>query len=128
MIAQLSVPDLLANASMLEMGEFDLFFKEIMSLRATRLTPVLSPVETVLLAKIYKKLSEKTAIRIELLTEKRVANTIQSAEYTELLKLSAVVEKFNVQRLHHIIELAKIRKMIPQDLMNQLGLMPLHNG
>ncbi len=124
----LSVPDLLDNASRLNTSDFESFVKEILTLRAKRVAPVLSQKETDMLEKIYTKLPSDTLTRYDLLTEKRRTETISPEEYDELLGLVQIVEQYNVERLKRIVELAALRKVTAQKLMKQLGLMPLHNG
>ena len=128
MNAPLTVPDLLDNASRLDTSEFESFFKAMLALRAKRIAPVLSQKEADLLEKIYTKLPSSTTERYDLLTEKRRAETISPEEYDELLGLVQTVEQYNVQRLKLIVELADLRKVTAQQLMKQLGLMPLYNG
>jgi hypothetical protein len=128
MNAQLSVNDLLDNASRLDTSDFDTFFHEVLTLRAKRVSPVLSTLETNLLKEIYKKLPNSTLKRYENLSMKRQTETINENEYAELLKLVKEVEQNNVIRLKSIVELATIRKITPQKLMEQLGLIPLHNA
>ena len=125
---RVALTDLLDKVSRLEKGEFDAFFHEMLSLRATRVAPVLPQEESVLLQKIYLKLPKRTQQRYEALSAKRKSGGIQTDEYAELLKLVSVVEKHNVERLNAIVELAGQRRITPQELMKQLGLMPLHNG
>jgi len=124
----LTVPDLLDSASRLGANEFESFFKELLALRAKRIAPVLSEEENNLIEKIYAKLPSNTTAQYALFSEKRRLGTITPPEYETLLSLVPIVEKYNVERLQYIIKLAELRKLTPQILMNQLGLMPLHNG
>ena len=124
----LTVPDLLDSASRLGANEFESFFKELLALRAKRIAPVLSEEENNLIEKIYAKLPSNTTAQYALFSEKRRLGTINPSEYETLLSLVPIVEKYNVERLQYIIKLAELRKLTPQILMNQLGLMPLHNG
>lgn len=124
----LTVSDLLDNASRLNSGDFESFYKALLTLRARRIAPVLSQKETDLLEKIYQKLPSETLERYDLLTNKRRDDNITPAEYEELLALVSTVEQYNVQRLKFIVELAALRQMTAQELMEQLGLMPLYHG
>ena len=128
MNASVTVPDLLDKASHLNNSEFESFFNEMLTLRAKRVAPVLSQKEADLLDKIYAKLPPATQERYDSLTEKRRDGAISTEEYGELLALVQVVEQYNVERLKLIVELAALRKVTAQQLMKQLGLMPLHNG
>jgi hypothetical protein len=90
--------------------------------------PVATADETKLLKAIYKKLPFNLIQRYETLTEKRKEEAINSAEYEELMTLTKKMEQHNVDRLEHIVNLAALRGVTPQELMTQLGLMPLYNG
>jgi hypothetical protein len=123
-----TVPELIDNASRLNEGEFDVFFRQVLALRARRAVPVATADETKLLKAIYKKLPFNLIQRYETLTEKRKEEAINSAEYEELMTLTKKMEQHNVARLEHIVNLAALRGVTPQELMTQLGLMPLYNG
>jgi 4-hydroxy-3-methylbut-2-enyl diphosphate reductase IspH len=128
MTTLLSITDLIDNASRLESVEFNTFFNEILALRAKRVTTVLSNTESNLLKTIYQKMPNTTQKRYDQLTLKRQNETINEAEYAELLILVKEFEQQNVTRLKSIVELASIRKITAQELMKQLGLMPLRNA
>jgi hypothetical protein len=128
MNVHLTVTDLLENASRLDSSEFESFFKSMLTLRAKRIAPVLTQKEADVLEKIYSKLPASVIERYELLTEKRRDETIAPKEYEELLGLIPVVEQYNVERMKNIVELASLRNTTAQELMKQLGLMPLYNG
>ncbi len=123
----ITVPDLIDSASRLNEGEFEAFFKQILALRAKRVAPVASGKEAELLQAIYKKLPSNILKRYDSLTAKRQKETITSTEYEELMTLVKEVEQYNVTRLGYIVELAALRGVTPQELMKQLGLMPLYN-
>ncbi len=123
-----TVSELLDNAARLDTGDFDAFFHEMLTLRARRVAPVLSKEESILLRTVYEKLPEQTAMRYNLLTQKRQAEDIAEKEYQELLQLVTLVEKHNVQRLEAIVRLAKLRNVTPQELMKKLGLLPLYDA
>lgn len=106
-------------------GQFESFFNAVLALRAKRVAPVLPQKETDLLEKIYTKLPAATQERYDLLTKKRRAETISAEEYGELLELVHVSEHYNVERLKCIVELAALRKVTVEQLMEQLGLMPI---
>lgn len=122
--APTTVPDLLDKVSHLDNSEFESFVNAVLTLRAKRVAPVLPQKETDLLEKIYTKLPAATQERYDLLTEKRRAGTISAEEYGELLELVRVTEHYNVERLKLIVELAALRKVTIEQLMEQLGLIP----
>jgi hypothetical protein len=88
----------------------------------------LSQKETELFLKINRGLSEKQQRRLAALNEKIEESVLTEAEQAELLRLSDRVEKLWVERLRALIELAKRRKIPPEDLMRQLEIEPPSNG
>jgi len=56
------------------------------------------------------------------LIQKRQAEIISKEELASLIKMTSRLEKVNVQRLKCLIELAHIRKVPVQTLMQQLGI------
>jgi hypothetical protein len=121
-----AVSDLLNSAKQLQNTDFEDFVSSLLALRATRIAPVLSSEETMLLEKIYEKLPSTLLNRYQYLTELRKKNDISENEYEELLELVKQTESYNVERLQHIVKLAALRQVTVQTLMTQLGLMPLH--
>jgi hypothetical protein len=128
MNAQLSVSELIDNAARLEIRDFDKFFHEMLSLRARRVAPVLSPQETELLEQIYQKLPHQVLARYAELTEKRRLGSIADVEYEELLRLIPTTEDHNVRRLKSLARLAEIRQTTVRELMTQLGISPLYHA
>jgi hypothetical protein len=84
----------------------------------------LSKKETELFLKINRGLSDKQRRRLDELNEKIEESILSNKEHAELLRLTDRVEKLWVERLRAIIDLAKLRKMAPEELMRQLEIEP----
>jgi hypothetical protein len=84
----------------------------------------LSPEETALFLKINRGLSEKQSRRLNELNEKIEASILTDAEQAELLRLTTRVEKLWVARLRAVIDLAKLRRVPPAEIMRQLEIEP----
>lgn len=84
----------------------------------------LSKKETELFLKINRTLSEDKQQRYDELTEKRFEETLTKKEHAELLKLIEEIEQIWVERLQAVIDLAKLRKISPREMMRQLGVDP----
>ncbi len=125
MQAQLSVPDLLENVDKLSGSDFEKFLRDVLSLRAKRVAPVLMPIESELLKKVYQKWPSSISKRYDILTTKRKSGTITESEYDELLELVKSSEQYNVERMKAIIDLALIRKVSVPELMKSLDILPL---
>jgi uncharacterized protein (DUF1778 family) len=58
------------------------------------------------------------------LVDKREAEAITKDELTELIELSNSIEEANAKRLQYLIELAQLRNVSLEQLMNDLDLKP----
>ena len=84
--------------------------------------PRLSKKETELFLKINRGLSEVQRQRLHELNDKLEYSTITDEEHAELLSLTDLAEQISVDRLQAIIDLAKLRKVSPAEMMRQLGM------
>ncbi|MDQ3257719.1 MAG: hypothetical protein M3R15_28170 [Acidobacteriota bacterium] len=58
------------------------------------------------------------------LIAKRQSYTIAEDELQELIRLTDEAERLNVERVKHLIELAQLRNVTLDELMNKLGIRP----
>lgn len=86
--------------------------------------PRLSKKETELFLKINRTLPEDKQQCYDELTEKRFEETLTKKEHAELLRLIEDIEQIWVERLQAVIDLAKLRKISPREMMRQLGVDP----
>lgn len=86
--------------------------------------PHLSRKEAELLLKINQDLSTQHRQRMIELTDKMEFESISKAEHAELLRLAHEAEALAVTRLKAVIELAKYRKLPPDEMLRQLGMEP----
>ena len=91
-----------------------------LKLRAKKLAPSLSDIETQLLETINKEIPKSLTKRFDELDKKRKAETLNSLEHEELIKLVKEIESINVGRMQALAELAGIRQISLGDLMKQL--------
>lgn len=96
----------------------------LQSIRAARST-LLSKKETALFLVINRTWPEEQKRRFEQLNEKRLNESLSQPEFSELESLIRELEQIGVQRLQAVIELARLRKVEPSDLIKQLELEPL---
>ena len=82
----------------------------------------LSKKETALFLKINRNLSEEQQARYDALTEKRLQSKLTAQGNTELAALIKEIEQIWVERLRAIGELARLRKVSPEGMMQQLEL------
>jgi len=115
---------LVKAAEQLPQEELDQLVDDLLMLRARRIAPSLSRTEAELLLKINQWFPEETWRRYRELIEKRDDFTLTEAEYAELLDLSYEVEAANVERIKGLIELATLRGVSLDEVMDQLGIKP----
>ncbi len=122
--ADLSSDQLLSAARQLPRREFDQFVTRVLSLRAERGAPVLPTAESELLLKINYPVPDDLQRRYDELLARRDARTLTSEEHEELLALTDQIELLEAERMKRLIELAQLRRITLDELMNQLGLQP----
>lgn len=118
--AQLSTDDMLQAVKQLKTSELEGFFWQIISLMARRKAPGLSKQESEIMMKINRGISPEIQEYYNKLIAKRRSEILTAEEYGELLKLTAQIEKLDVERLEYLKELACIRQISLTAIMKQL--------
>ena len=118
--------DQLLNAALkMPRPELERFVARLFALKAREETPSLSAAETRLLLKINQDLPAPARQRMNALIDKRQASRISPAELEELIQLTDQAEEIGVERLKCLIELAALRNLTLNELMQQLGIKPV---
>ncbi len=99
-------------------------FRQALVPRVSRTGAHLSKKETALFLKINRNLTEEQQSRYDTLTEKRLDSELTLEEKAELGALLEAVEQIWLERLQAVGELARLRKVAPETLMQQLELDP----
>jgi hypothetical protein len=86
--------------------------------------PRLSKKETGLFLKINRALPEDKQQRYDELTVKRFEATLTKREHAELLRLIEDWQQIWSERWQAVIDLAKLRKISPREMMKQLSIDP----
>jgi hypothetical protein len=97
-------------------------------LRPQREALHLSQQETALLLRINQGIPAETQRRFDELVTKRQAETITSDELQELIELTDQIEQRDSECLAALIELARLRQITLDDLMDTLGIQLPANG
>jgi hypothetical protein len=121
---QIETEQLLNAALQMPRPELEQFVRRLFALKTQQESPGLSEREAELLMKINRGLSPETANRRKKLIAKREAETITKKELQELIQITTEVERLNVERVKNLIELASLRNVTLDELMDQLGLRP----
>ena len=87
----------------------------------------ISQKEADLLKKINKGFPEKFWKKYFALIDKRDADNISPDELAELTGYSTKIEKGSAERLKHLIELASLKNMDLDDLIENMGIRPRHH-
>ena len=119
---QLSPEQLLQAVQQLSKPEFEQFFERLVELRSPLVAPTLSLTESELLAKINQPVLPAIHQRHHELMAKRRAQSITEREYDELLVLIDKLEKADAERIRCMRELARLRKVSFDEVIQQLGI------
>jgi len=112
------------SLSILNVLELDQVMQEILKLRRKKLPTVLTQNETELLKKINTGAPSVILKRYNLLVKKRNNEALNYEEYTELLELNSYMENLGVKRLEYLLELAKLKNLSLDEIIDQLQLKP----
>ena len=121
-----NVDQLLQDVARLGSGELEQFTDRFLALRARRRAPSLPKREAELLQLINRGLPAEVRQRYDALNDKLHAETITDEEHQVLLGLIEQVKQSDVERLRHLIELAQLRQLSLDELMDQLGWRPTY--
>ncbi len=113
--------------SSLSLSDLDQVMKQVIGLRKQKLPGVLSQAEADLLKKINTPPPFEVQQRYDYLIDLRKRGKLSEDEYQELLELTAFTENLNVKRLENLTQLAKLRNISLDDLIEQLELKPQLN-
>jgi hypothetical protein len=119
---ELEIDELLQGVARLGSRELEQFADRVQALRAQRRTPSLPKREAELLQLINRGLPAEVRQRYDALNDKLHAETITGEEHQELLGLIEQVKQADAERLRSLVELAQLRQLSLDELMEQLGL------
>ena len=117
---KIELDQLLNGVAQLDTADLERFVEQVNLILSERKT--VDQAEAQLLQRVRQAIPETTQQRYNQLSEKLRTETISSDEHQELLSLIDVVEQANVDRLQNLVELAQLRQVSLNDLMNQLGI------
>ena len=124
---EIDFEEVLKGMARLQMKDPERFVDQVIALQAQRRAPSLPKNEAELLQKINQGLPDEVRKRYEELNGKLHEETITPEEHQELLQLVDRIELADAERLQHLIELASIRNVSVDTLLNQLDIRrPVH--
>ncbi len=110
------------SVAKLELSDLEAFAAEVNSLLARRKAPGLSQRETQLLEIINRGPSLELRQRYALLNEKLQDENLSNEEQAELIGLVEQIEAYDVERLKSLIDLAQLRGVSLDTVMDQLDI------
>ncbi len=129
MALQLSVSEILNTVQGLETTKFEQFYQELFNLRVQRNGfDSLNALESQLLSKINTEFDPKKMERLNFLDWKLEFNALTAKEEAESLKLAETYENYSVERLKCLSQLAILRRVSIDKLIEQLGINTPQNG
>ncbi|OFX26216.1 MAG: hypothetical protein A2033_02750 [Bacteroidetes bacterium GWA2_31_9] len=106
----------------LNINELEQVMHQIIGLRKDKISNILSDYETELLKKINEGIPDIIHKRYKNLINKKRKNILNDKDYYELLDLTSYFESKNVYRLSFIIELAKLKNLTLDEVIQHLDL------
>lgn len=117
---QVSTGELFRAVEQLGPEELKQFVTQVLSLQARR-SPAADVREEQLLEQVRRGVPDETVRRYDELVAKRRAETLSPEEHGELLRLTDEVERWGVERVRAVVELAALRGVPPDRQMQELG-------
>lgn len=118
----LSVQQIISATGKLSLPDLEKVFASVLTLRAQRKHPSLPEAEVALLEQINSGLPQPLRERLRELKAKRADHSINDAEYEELTRLVLQAEELHATRMTALGELALLRGVALDALMDQLGI------
>ena len=119
---ELGFHELLNVVDQLDSSELETLIAKVVTLRAKRKKLYCSAQESELLLKINQKLPANIQQRFNELLSKRQTEQLSLAEQQTLIHLSEQIEQANVERITRIQELAQLRGVTLDVMMQNLGI------
>jgi hypothetical protein len=119
---QLSSEDLLKAVEQLSHEDLKIFISQVITLQAQRNTSYLNQRESELLLKINQIIPSDIQNNYNNLISKRDIATLTNDEHKELLHLTEQIELQEAQRIEYLVELANLRGISLNTLMENLGI------
>jgi hypothetical protein len=117
-----SAEEIIQVVKQLPLPELEQLVDRVIAIRAERRAPHLTGSESELLSRINQSLPAGDRARLKQLIHMRDAETITSTELQELIGMTDRLEKLQAERLAALAELATLRGVTLDEVINQLGI------
>jgi hypothetical protein len=117
-----SAEEIIQVVRQLPLRELDQVADQVIAIRAERRAPHLTGNESDLLGRINRGLPAAERVRLNELISQRDAEMITPSELQELIGLTDRLEKLQAERLAALAELATLRGVTLDEVINHLGI------
>jgi len=117
---------LLKAVEQLNITDLEQLMNQVIAIQAKLRVPCLPKDESRLMLKISQGLPSNIRKRFNELFIKRQDEKLTPDEHEELIHLTDIIEKSDADRMKHISDLARIRGVSIEALMQELGIFPAH--
>ncbi len=117
-----NINELIQNVRQLNAADFEEFLSKILAMRGQGVMPKPTAEEMKLLSKIKTGFPRAEKQRLEYLIARRDLEEISGEEYQELLALTELLEKYELQRLQTMTQLADLRNMSLPEVLEAYNL------
>lgn len=117
-----SAEEIIQVVKQLPLPELEQLVDRVIAIRAERRAPHLTGNESELLSRINQSLPAGDRARLKELIHMRDTETITSTELQELIGMTDRLEKLQAERLAALAELATLRGVTLDEVINQLGI------
>jgi hypothetical protein len=117
-----SAEEIIQVVKQLPLPELEQLVDRVIAIRAERRAPHLTGDESELLARINQGLPTEERARLKELISRRDAETITPTEVQELIGTTDRLEKLHAERLAALAELATLRGITLDEVIDQLGI------
>lgn len=125
---QLELQSIIDGIANLETSELESFAAKVNNMVAHRKAPALTERESQLLLTINQSLSPDLQKRYNLLIKKSEQEILSKEEEKEYAVLASKLEEMDVLRLQSLVELAQLRSITVDELLEQLDINLAVNG
>ena len=121
---ELPFDNLLKAVEQLSLTDLEQLMNQVVALQARRKAPCLTKDESELMLKISQSAPPDVRKRFAELVARRQEEKLTPDEHQELLRLNDLIEKSDAERMRHMLELARIRGVSLEVMMEELGMHP----
>jgi hypothetical protein len=118
----ISPEKMLQAVEQMNLPDLEEFVNKVIAIQASKRAPHLSDDESELFNKINRSFPADLKLKLDELTNKRMAESLRESEYQELAALTDKLEEFHAERMEALVRLAEVRGTTLDQIMKLLGI------